>query len=129
HPAAPRSEPRDPPRDRRAEGEPALLEKWGQTRLIKKSGSDPLFQRTANTQTTPPCGTMVSWPKKPSTRRCEPTASTPQPACTATYCVPSTSNVTGTPITPEFSRRCHSTSPVSASNARNQRSAVPPVNT
>lgn len=47
---------------------------------------------TAKTHTTPPCGTLFSkpgtLPANASWMRC---ASTPQPDCTAMYCVPSTS--------------------------------------
>jgi uncharacterized protein DUF1194 len=47
---------------------------------------------TAKTQTEPPCGTLLLTPTlslvSPSWMRC---ASTPQPDCTAMYCVPSTS--------------------------------------
>src|SRR5213592_3087627 len=54
--------------------------------------------------------------------------STPQPDCTAIYCLPSTWNDTGTPATPEPVGNSHSTFPVLASNARNIRSLVPPAN-
>ncbi len=50
------------------------------------------FLLSANTQITPPCGTLFSkpatLPASASWMRC---ASTPQPDCTAMYCVPSTS--------------------------------------
>ncbi len=83
-------------------------------------------RRSANTQITPPCGTIVSVPRARSMRAVMPCASTPQPDCTAMYCTPSTSNEVGTPVMPEFVRYCHSSSPVAASNAWKYRSFVPP---
>ena len=56
-------------------------------------------------------------------------ASTPQPDCTAMYCLPSTAKDTGTPVTPELVGNSQSSLPVLASNARNMRSLVPPENT
>ena len=53
----------------------------------------------------------------------------PQPVCTATYCLPPTSNDIGTPFTPDEVGVSHSTFPFVASNARNFRSLVPPSNT
>src|SRR5206468_3972284 len=55
--------------------------------------------------------------------------STPQPDCTATYCLPSTAKELGTPVTPELVVNSHSTAPVFASKARNFRSFVPPEKT
>lgn len=46
---------------------------------------------SANTQITPPCGTCTSYPgMMPRRTSCLRSASTPQPDCTATYCLPST---------------------------------------
>src|SRR2546430_2643365 len=61
-------------------------------------------------------------------RACIFAGSTPQPDCTAIYCLPSTGNDTGTAATPEAVGNSHSTLPVLASNARNMRSLVPPAN-
>src|SRR5712691_7949171 len=84
---------------------------------------------TANTQTAPPCGTSGYWPGKIRFMRvCIFAGSTPQPDCTAIYCLPSTWNDTGTAATPEPVGNSHSTLPVLASNARNMRSLVPPAN-
>src|SRR5882762_8536204 len=84
---------------------------------------------TANTQTAPPCGTSGYWPGKIRFMRvCIFAGSTPQPDCTAIYCLPSTWNDTGTAATPEAVGNSHSTLPVLASNARNMRSLVPPAN-
>src|SRR5258708_24976397 len=77
----------------------------------------------------PPCGTSGYFPgNNRFSPLCIRAASTPQPDCTAIYCVPSTSNDTGTPFTPEMVGYCQRTSPVLASNARNRRSLVPPEN-
>src|SRR6267378_848439 len=84
---------------------------------------------TANTQTAPPCGTSGYWPGKIRFMRvCIFAGSTPQPDCTAIYCLPSTWNDTGTAATPEPVGNSHRTLPVLASNARNMRSLVPPAN-
>ena len=48
------------------------------------------------------------------------------PALTATYCVPSCSNVIGAPEMSPFNRVCHNSWPVSECSAKNWRSAVPP---
>src|SRR5690606_27442137 len=84
---------------------------------------------SANTHTAPPCGTSLDQPNCSAMRLCMRWASTPQPDCTATYCTPSTSKVVGTPVTPEFVLNSQRTSPVSASNARNILSLVPPMKT
>src|SRR5437899_6203496 len=88
----------------------------------------PLYL-SANTQTTPPSGT---WGNVPGmillNSDCMVRESMPQPDCTATYCLPSTRNDTGWPMMPELVGYCHSTAPFVASNARNSRSCVPPLN-
>src|SRR6266852_4686054 len=56
-------------------------------------------------------------------------ASTPQPDCTAMYCLPSRAKALGTPVTPELVVNSHNTAPVWASKARNFRSFVPPEKT
>src|ERR1700682_1392371 len=58
-----------------------------------------------------------------------PWESTPQPDCTATYCVPSIMNDVGWPMMPGLVGNSHASLPVEASNAWNLRSLVPPVNT
>src|SRR5262249_48952082 len=84
---------------------------------------------TANTQTVPPCGTSGYWPGKIRfMRACIFAGSTPQPDCTAIYCLPSTWNETGTAATPEPVGNSHRILPVLASKARNLRSLVPPEN-
>src|SRR5205085_418891 len=85
---------------------------------------------TANTHTAPPSGTSGYSPGKNRFRLLfTPRASTPHPDCTAIYCVPSTENDVGVPSTPELVGNSHRTFPVAASNARNFRSLVPPLNT
>src|SRR5262245_23772251 len=85
---------------------------------------------TANTQTAPPCGTSGNSPGCARFRTpCTPTGSTPQPDCTAMYCLPSTMKDTGWPVMPEFVGNSHRSFPVLASNAWNKRSFVPPLNT
>src|SRR5215510_11141803 len=84
---------------------------------------------TANTQIEPPCGTSGYWPGKSRfIRACIFAGSTPQPDCTATYCLPSTWNDTGTAATPEMVGYSHRIFPLFASNARKRRSLVPPAN-
>src|SRR5262249_39708920 len=61
-------------------------------------------------------------------RDCIFAGSTPQPDCTAMYCLPSTWNETGTAATPEGIGDSHRIFPVLASKARNLRSLVPPAN-
>src|SRR5258708_37999019 len=61
-------------------------------------------------------------------RDCILAGSTPQPDCTAMYCLPSTWNDTGTAATPEMVEASHSVLPFLASEARNIRSLVPPAN-
>src|SRR6056300_1268424 len=56
-------------------------------------------------------------------------ASTPQPDCTAIYCLSSTEKVTGTPMTHELVGYSHRISPFLESKALNLRSFVPPMNT
>src|SRR5439155_19580534 len=87
------------------------------------------YRLTAKTQITPPCGTSVLEPRMSSSAPCMRCASTPQPDCTATYCLPSTAKELGTPVTPELVVKSHSTAPVIASKARNFRSFVPPEKT
>src|SRR4029077_2434595 len=85
---------------------------------------------TANTQIAPPSGTSGYWPgNMPFSCACMPAESTPHPDCTAMYCLPSTANDVGWPMTPELVGNSHSSLPVAASNAWNLRSLVPPVNT
>src|SRR5204863_9523983 len=85
---------------------------------------------TAKTQIAPPSGTSGYSPGYSAFNRAlTPRASTPQPDCTATYCVPPTANVVGVPRTPELVGNSHSTFPFFASYARNNRSLVPPLNT
>src|SRR5262249_41747739 len=84
---------------------------------------------SAKTQITPPCGTSVFVPRAVSMRACMRCASTPQPDCTATYCLPSIANELGTPVTPELVLNSQSTFPFFASKARKFRSLVPPVKT
>src|SRR4029077_2296276 len=84
---------------------------------------------TANTQTTPPCGTSFCHPTSSAMRPCFMAASTPQPDSTATYWTPSTVQAEGGAMTPEWVRKCQSCSPVVASKARNSRSLVPPPKT
>src|SRR5207302_8021607 len=85
---------------------------------------------TANTQIAPPSGTSGYWPGNTSfSCACMPAESTPQPDCTATYCLPSMANDVGWPMIPELVGNSHSSFPVVASNAWNFRSFVPPVNT
>src|SRR5262249_650955 len=61
-------------------------------------------------------------------RACILAGSTPQPDCTATYCLPSTWNDTGTAATPEMVGNSQRIFPVLASKARNMRSLAPPAN-
>src|SRR4051812_29023738 len=56
-------------------------------------------------------------------------ASIPKPDTTATYCVPSTVKEEGDAMMPELVGNSHSSVPSFASNARNFRSFVPPLNT
>src|SRR4029453_13082857 len=85
---------------------------------------------THNTQITPPSGTSGKWPGfTPLIRDSMDRASCPQPDTTAMYCLPSSMNEDGGAYTPEFVGNSHNTSPVDASNARNSRSFVPPLNT
>src|SRR6185312_10743672 len=71
---------------------------------------------TANTHTTPPCGTctlvFIEVFRRP-TIFC---ASTPQPDCTAMYCTPSIMYELGTPVTPELVLNSHNSFPVFASS-------------
>src|SRR5262245_30079921 len=84
---------------------------------------------TANTQTVPPCGTSGYLPGNSRFMRlCILAGSTPQPDCTAMYCLPSTWNETGTAATPEPVGNSHRILPVLPSKARNMRSLVPPAN-
>src|SRR5262249_47847362 len=84
---------------------------------------------TANTQIDPPCGTSGYLPGNSRlSRLCMRAASTPQPDWTAMYCLPSTWNDTGTPLTPDVVGYSHTIFPVLALNARNMRSLVPPAN-
>src|SRR5262245_43743984 len=84
---------------------------------------------TANTQTVPPCGTSGYLPGNSRFMRlCILAGSTPQPDCTAMYCLPSTGKETGTAATPDGVANSQSTLPVLASKARNMRSLVPPAN-
>ena len=62
-------------------------------------------------------------------RACIARESIPNPDWTATYCLPSTRNDTGTPMIPELVGCSHKTFPFFASKARNMRSLVPPANT
>src|SRR5207237_1694850 len=92
------------------------------------SAADSYF--TAKTQTTPPCGTSGNSPGRPLfITPCIPTGSTPQPDCTATYCLPSIANDVGWLVMPELVGNCHRSFPVFASKAWNIRSLVPPLNT
>src|SRR5437016_6677178 len=85
---------------------------------------------TANTHTAPPCGTSGNSPGRARFKTpCTPTGSTPQPDCTATYCLPSIMNDVGWPVMPEFVGNSQSSFPVFASNAWNMRSFVPPLKT
>src|SRR5437016_13611192 len=85
---------------------------------------------TANTHTAPPCGTSGNSPGRARfSTPCIPTGSTPQPDCTAMYCLPSSMNDVGWLVMPELVGNCHKSFPVLASNAWNKRSLVPPVNT
>src|SRR5215813_15436715 len=84
---------------------------------------------TAKTYTAPPWGTSGYLPGNSRfSTLCMRAASTPQPDWTAMYCLPSTANDTGTPLTPERVGYCQRILPVPASKARNRRSAVPPEN-
>src|SRR5262249_40692486 len=86
-------------------------------------------QSTANTQIEPPCGTSGYAPGRTRFSRSSlRAASTPQPLWTATYCLPSTWNDIGTPLTPDGKGISYSTLPLVASSARNLRSLVPPSN-
>src|SRR5688572_6048131 len=62
-------------------------------------------------------------------RFCIARASMPHPDCTAMYCLPPTLNDVGCPMIPELVVHSHNTLPLAASNARNLRSLVPPLNT
>src|ERR1700680_3347608 len=85
---------------------------------------------TANTQIAPPSGTSGYLPGTSTfSRACIPRASTPQPDCTAMYCLPATMNDTGCPVMPELVGNSHTSFPVDASKAWNMRSLVPPLNT
>src|SRR6185436_4344795 len=85
---------------------------------------------TAKTQTAPPSGTSGYSPGTSRLMRpCIARASMPHPDCTATYCLPSIANEVGWPMIPELVGNSHSTAPLVASNARNMRSPVPPLNT
>src|SRR5437016_3430484 len=58
---------------------------------------------TANTQTAPPCGTSGNSPGRPRfSTPCMPTGSTPQPDCTAIYCLPSIEKDVGWLVMPEL---------------------------
>src|ERR1700756_2850256 len=61
-------------------------------------------------------------------RACILAGSTPQPDCTATYCLPSTWNDTGTAATPEIVGESQTNFPVLASNAGTMRSLLRPAN-
>src|SRR5262249_23509317 len=94
------------------------------------AGTRSLFYcPTANTQTTPPCGTSFCHPTRSESSPCWNAGTTPPPEATAMYCTPSTANDEGGAVMPELVRNCHRTSPVLASNARKYRSLVPPLNT
>src|SRR5580692_6582088 len=85
---------------------------------------------TPNTQIAPPSGTSGKLPGEAALRRlCMPCASTPQPDCTAMYCLPPTMNDDGWPVIPELVGNSHRSLPLDASNAWNLRSLVPPLNT
>src|SRR5712692_4822383 len=85
---------------------------------------------TANTHTAPPCGTSGNSPGRARFKTpCTPTGSTPQPDCTAIYCLPSTIKDVGWPVMPEFVGNSHKSFPLLAANAWNMRSFVPPLNT
>src|ERR1700730_10479432 len=85
---------------------------------------------TPNTQIAPPSGTSGKFPGDAALRTlCMTRASTPQPACTAMYCLPPTVNDDGGPVMPELVGNSHSSLPLDASNAWNLRSLVPPVKT
>src|ERR1700692_1749589 len=79
----------------------------------------------ANTYSWPPfgidltAGSLAIWPPQIG-------PAPPQPAHTATYCLPSTTYVVGTPMIPELSwSLVHSTLPVLASNAMKCPSVLP----
>src|ERR1051326_2418060 len=77
----------------------------------------------------PPCGTSGYLPGNSRLKRdCILAGSTPQPDCTATYCLPATWKDPGTAATPETVGTSHSILPFLASKARNIRSLVPPAN-
>src|SRR5262249_53419666 len=89
----------------------------------------PSLYFTAQTQIAPPWGTSGYLPGKIRFMRvCIFAGSTPQPDWTAMYCLPSTSNDTGTAATPDPVGNSHRILPVLASKARNMRSLVPPAN-
>src|ERR1044072_1913628 len=103
----------------------------------RRSGSLAMAKRalwtsghfTANTYTAPPCGTSGYLPgNRRFMRDCIVAGSTPQPDCTEMYCLPSTSNDTGTAAIPEMVGVSQRILPVLASKARNMRSLVPPAN-
>src|SRR5262249_20634910 len=93
------------------------------------AASDLPYSRSANTQSTPPCGTSVFVPRTWPSRACIRCASTPHPDWTATYCTPSTAYVLGTPVMPELVLNSHRSAPVFASKAWKWRSFVPPAKT
>src|SRR5262245_66468652 len=71
---------------------------------------------TANTQIEPPCGTSGYLPGKIRFMRdCIFAGSTPQPDCTAMYCLPSTWKETGTAATPDPARTSQRITPAEAS--------------
>src|SRR5262249_47335127 len=101
----------------------------GRARARAPIDLQPSLYFTAKTQMAPPCGTSGYFPGKIRFMRvCIFAGSTPQPDWTAIYCLPSTSNDTGTAATPDPVGNSHRILPVLASKARNMRSLVPPAN-
>src|SRR5262249_29828185 len=99
----------------------------GADRARRSTGCQTHF--TAKTWTVPPCGTSGYLPGKIRfMRACILAGSTPQPDCTAMYCLPSTWNDTGTAATPDGAGYSRRILPVLAWKARNRRSLVPPAN-
>src|SRR3954466_16056319 len=94
------------------------------------SKGEPCYLASANTHTVPPSGTSGYLPGKMAfSRPCMDRESIPHPDCTATYWRPSIENVDGWPMMPDEVANSHNSLPVSASNAWNLRSFVPPLNT
>src|SRR6185436_6524756 len=98
--------------------------------MSPRTGETKSSYFTAKTQIAPPSGTSGYSPgSNPFRRVCIARESIPQPDWTATYCLPSIMNEEGWPVMPELVGNSHNNLPLSAWNAWNLRSLVPPVKT